>query len=195
MAERLKPLMEQGPDRIRLDRMVECIDGEEGLGPILFVLTLPVLLPLPPGVSMVAALPVLVVAPQILRGRQTLWLPHWLARRTVDHAKLIKLLQRIFPWLQRVEALVRPRFAFLTGRVGEMLAGLACTLIGVLLVLPIPFANFLPSWSLCAFSLGLTRKDGVGIIVGYGLLLLSLAVIALAVFGLDLGFNRIRSLI
>ncbi len=187
--------MGEAPDRIRLDQMVECIDGKDGLGPILFVLTLPVLLPLPPGVSMLAALPVLVVAPQILMGRKKLWLPDWLSRRTVDHAKLVKLLERIMPSLQRIEAVVRPRLGILTGRVGEMLAGLACTLIGILLVLPIPFANLLPSWSLGAFSLGLTRKDGLCVVAGYGLLLLSLAVIALAAFGLDLGIGRIRTLI
>ena len=68
----------------------------------------------------------------------------------------------------------------LTGRVGEMLAGFACTLIGVILVLPIPFANLLPSWSLGAFSLGLTRRDGACILAGYVLLAAALGVIALA---------------
>ncbi|HEX4096421.1 MAG TPA: exopolysaccharide biosynthesis protein, partial [Caulobacteraceae bacterium] len=65
MAARLKPLLRKGGERIKLCEMVERIDGDEGPGPVLFVLTLPVLLPLPPGVSMVMALPILLVAPQI----------------------------------------------------------------------------------------------------------------------------------
>ena len=186
--------MGKSEGRIRLDEMVHCIDGHEGLGPILFVLTLPVLLPLPPGVSMLAALPILVVAPQIVWGRKKLWLPDWLGRRSVERTKLVKLLKRILPPLQRIETVVRPRLGFLTGRAGEMLAGLACTLIGVILVLPIPFANLLPSWALGALALGLTRRDGLFVVGGYGLLALSLGVIALAAFGLDLGVGRLLKL-
>ena len=195
MAARLKPLQREGEDHIQLSEMVERIDGDEGPGPVLFVLTLPVLLPLPPGVSMVMALPILLVAPQIMMGRKALWLPKWLGRRKVNHAELAKVLARVLPPLERVEKMVRPRLQFLTGRAGEMLAGLACTLIGVILVLPIPFANLLPSWSLGAFSLGLTRHDGLFVVAGYGLLLAALGVIALAVFGADLGIGRLRTLI
>lgn len=195
MASRLKPLMRQQGEHIALSEMVERIDGDEGPGPVLFVLTLPVLLPLPPGVSMVMALPILLVAPQVLVGRKTLWLPDWLGKRTVKHAELVKLLGKVMPMLQKVERVVHPRLGILTGRVGEMLAGVACTLIGVILVLPIPFANLLPSWSLGAFSLGLTRRDGACILVGYGLLAAALGVIALAAFGVDMGVGRIRSLI
>jgi hypothetical protein len=195
MAARLKPLLRKGGERIKLCEMVERIDGDEGPGPVLFVLTLPVLLPLPPGVSMVMALPILLVAPQILVGRKVLWLPGWLGQRSVKHAALVKLLDRVLPPLERIETVVRPRLGFLTGRTGEMLAGVACTLIGFILVLPIPFANLLPSWSLGAFSLGLTRRDGLFIVAGYGLLIAALGVIALAVFGVHLGIGRIRALV
>ncbi len=195
MAARLKPLLHKGEERVRLSDMVTRMDGNDGLGPAIFVLTLPVLLPLPPGVSMVMALPILLVAPQILMGRKTLWLPGWLGRRSVKRAELDKLLRRVLPTLERVETAVRPRLGFLTGRSGEMLVGSACTLIGVILVLPIPFANLLPSWSLCAFSLGLTRRDGLCVLAGYGLLIAALSVIALAVFGVHLGIGGIRALI
>ncbi len=195
MAARLKPLMRKHGERIALSEMVDRIDGDEGAGPVLFVLTLPVLLPLPPGVSMVMALPILLVAPQVMVGRKKLWLPAWLGMRTIKHADLVKLLGKVMPTLQRVERVVHPRLGMLTGRVGEMLAGFACTLIGVILVLPIPFANLLPSWSLGAFSLGLTRRDGACILAGYVLLAAALGVIALAAFGVDLGVGRIRALI
>ena len=195
MVQRLAPLMDKGGDRIRLDEMVKLIDGGEGLAPILLVLTLPVLLPLPPGVSMVMALPILVVAPQILIGRRKLWLPAWLGRRSVNRAKLSKLLHRTLPTLERVESVVRPRLTILTGRVGEMLAGLACTVLGVILVLPIPFANLLPSCSIASFALGLTRRDGLMVLAGYALLIAALGLIALAAFGVDLGIGRIRALV
>ena len=173
--------------------MVARIQGEEGLGPVLFVLTLPVMLPLPPGVSMIMALPILVVAPQVVAGRRKLWLPAWLARRTVRHKGLAKLLGKLLPTLEKVERVVKPRFGALTGRAGAAVVGSACTLIGVILVLPIPFANLLPSWSLGAFSLGLTRKDGLAILAGYGLLAAALGVIALACLGADFGLDSLKA--
>ncbi len=180
------------PD-IRLDEMITRIQGDDGLGPVLFVLTLPVMLPLPPGVSMIMALPILVVAPQVMAGCRTLWLPAWLARRTVKHKGLAKLLGTLLPTLEKVEAVVKPRLGVLTGRVGAAVVGSASTLIGLILVLPIPFANLLPSWSLAAFSLGLTRKDGLAVLAGYGLLIAALGVIALGCFGVDFGLGRIRA--
>ncbi len=194
LSDRLQPLLSGQQPRVRLDEMVDRIDGGEGVGPILFVLTLPILLPLPPGVSMIMALPIMVVAPQIIVCRRRLWLPKWLAKRTVKHEKLVELLGRILPPLQRVETVVRPRLGFLTGRAGGVLVGVACTVIGVILVLPIPFANLLPSWSLGAFSLGLTRRDGVCILAGYALLGMALGVIALAAFGADFGIDQLQSL-
>jgi len=195
LADRLQPLLRADEPRIRLDEMVARIEGQEGLAPVLFVLTLPVMLPLPPGVSMVMALPILLVAPQLMANRRRLWLPDWLARRTVKQSELAKLLKRVLPTLERVEKLVRPRLAFLTGPVGAFDVGVACTVIGVILVAPLPFANLLPSWSLCAFSLGLTRRDGLFVAIGYGLLAAALAVIGLAVLGVGLGIGQLRSLV
>ena len=193
LADRLRPLLHSDKAEIRLDEMVARLEGHDGLGPVLFVLTLPVMLPLPPGVSMVMALPVLVVAPQVAAGRRKLWLPGWLARRKLKHDGLAKLLHRLLPLLEKAERVVKPRLAALTGRMGEALAGFACTLLGIILVLPIPFANLLPSWSLAALSLGLTRRDGVFVMAGYGLLFAALGVIALGCFGVDFGIGRIKA--
>jgi hypothetical protein len=195
LAERLKPLLREEPPRISLDEMVGRIDGPEGLAPILFVLTLPVMLPLPPGVSMVMAIPILLVAPQLMLGRRTLWLPDWLGRRTIKSRELARLLKRVLPTLERIETLARPRLFFLTGPVGAFDVGVASTVIGVILVAPLPFANLLPSWALCAFSLGLTRRDGVFVAAGYALLAAALAMIGLAVLGVDFGIGRLRALI
>jgi hypothetical protein len=76
IATRLQPLLSSRKPRLSLGEMVAGIDGDDGLGPVLLVLSLPLLLPLPPGVTMLLALPLLVVAPQIVVGRQRLWLPY-----------------------------------------------------------------------------------------------------------------------
>ncbi|HEY2659487.1 MAG TPA: exopolysaccharide biosynthesis protein [Caulobacteraceae bacterium] len=180
--------------RLSLDEMAAKMDGDGGLGPVLFVLTLPILLPLPPGVSMVLAAPLLMVAPQIAVGRRRLWLPKALGRQTIKRPALTKLLRRILPLLERAETVVHPRLGFLTGRIGAAMIGLACTAVALVLILPIPFANLVPALTMATFSLGLTRKDGLFVLAGYGLLAASAAVIVLGVHGFTFGLNYLKAM-
>jgi hypothetical protein len=169
--------------------MVDRIESADGPGPVLLVL------PLPPGVSMVLALPLLLVAPQIVIGRREIWLPKWLSRRTIKRAPLIKLIKRVLPPLDRAEKIVRPRLCFLTGRIGASIVGVACTIIALVLVLPIPFANLVPALALGAFSIGLTRKDGVFVLAGYGLIAVAAGVIVLGAHWLALGLGYLRQFV
>src|ERR1700744_5370253 len=118
LAARLRPLLRSRKARLTIGEMVDRIEGDGGLGPLLLVLTLPVLLPLPPGFSMVLALPLLLVAPQIVLGRREIWLPPFLARRTIKRPALVKLIGRVLPPLEQVETVVRPRLRFLTRGLG-----------------------------------------------------------------------------
>jgi hypothetical protein len=191
----LQPLLASRHARVTLGEILTRVEGEGGLGPALFVLTLPVLLPLPPGFSMVLSLPLLLVAPQIVLGRQRLWLPEVLKRQSIKHADLVKLINRIMPVLERGEAMVRPRLTFLTSGIGVRVIGVACTVIALILVLPIPFANLAPAAALGVFALGLTRKDGLLVLAGYGLLALAALVISLGVKGIVLALHHFRSLV
>src|SRR5581483_4420915 len=96
-------------ERLKLGDLMDEIEADEGPGPILFLLTMPILAPTPPGVSMILALPLLMVAPQIVVGRRRLWIPHALAGRTIKGEAFAKLVRRVVPPLNRVERLVRPR--------------------------------------------------------------------------------------
>ena len=92
----------------------------------------------------------------------------------------------------RMERFVRPRLAFLTGRIGARLVGVACTLIALVLVLPIPFANLVPALALGVLSVGLTRKDGLMVLAGYSLLFVAAAVVALGVHSVVVGVILVR---
>ena len=177
--------------RLSLGDLVAPFEGRGGLGQVLFVLALPVLVPLPPGASMVLALPLLIVAPQIVAGRDQLWLPGWLARRTFDRAAFTKPLGRVLPLLERIEALGRPRISVLTGPMGARAVGVAATLMALVLVLPIPFANLLPALALGLFALGLTRRDGLLVLGGYSLLALAGVVIDLGAQGVLMIVHRL----
>jgi hypothetical protein len=118
-----------------------------------------------------------------------------MARRSLRRADLAKVLHRVLPPLDWLEKAMRPRLGFLTGGAGSRMVGLACTLMAAILILPIPFANLAPALALGFFSLGLTRKDGVLVLVGYALLALTFAVIALGVHGIVLGLHYLRAML
>jgi len=195
LAASLQPLLRARKPVLSVGEMIGRIESGDGPGPILFVLTVPVLMPLPPGVSMLLALPLLIVAPQILAGRRKLWIPAALSRRTIKREDLVKLLHRVLPTLKRCESLARPRLRFLTGWLGARLVGLACTVIAIVLVLPIPFANFLPALAMTLLAIGLSRRDGLMVLAGYGLIIAAGVVIALGVHGASLGLTRLRAMI
>jgi hypothetical protein len=190
----LKPLLRMRKAEISVGELVERLEDADGPGPVLFALTLPVMLPMPPGVSMVLALPLLMVAPQIVLGRRELWMPQFLSRRTIKRKELVKLLHRVLPTLEKFEKLVKPRLTFLTGRTGARMVGAACSLIALVLVLPIPFANLVPSIAMGMFALGLTRRDGLLVLAGYGLIVIAAMVIALGVHGFRIGIGHLHGL-
>jgi hypothetical protein len=190
----LKPLLRMRKQTLSVGELLERLEDEDGPGPVLFALTLPVLMPMPPGVSMVLALPLLMVAPQLVLGRQRLWMPKALSKRTIKRKDMVGLLHRVMPSLERFEKLSRPRLAFLTGRSGTRLVGIACSLIALVLVLPIPFANLVPSMACGVFAMGLTRRDGLLILAGYALIVLAVVVVALGVHGFRIGLGHIQGL-
>ena len=69
--------------------------------------------------------------------------------------------------------------------------GVVSTLIVMVLVLPIPFANLLPALTLALFALGLTRRDGLLVLGGYALVGLAVAVIGLGARGVLMLVHRL----
>ena len=66
--------------------------------------------------------------------------------------------------------------------------GLICTLLALVLILPIPLGNLAPALCIGAFALALFQRDGVIALVGYlmasvslGLLILSAGAVSLAI--------------
>lgn len=194
LAASLRPFLRLRRDELTLGEMLDRVEGHDGPGPVLFILTLPVLLPLPPGFSMVLALPLLLVAPQVILGRERVWLPRFLRERSIKREALVKVIRRVLSPVEKIETVVRPRLGFLTGRIGSALVGVACTILAVVLVLPIPFANLAPSIAMGLFSVGLTRKDGLFVLAGYGVMVLAACLIALGVHGFGVGLRDLRSL-
>lgn len=154
-------------EQIRLADITEGL-GKRSFGLLLLLLALPHAIPLPaiPGMSTLLALPLILVALQMLMGMPAPWLPGWLAEKPVRRQTLTAVLDRSLPWLERIERGLHPRLLVVSGRVGERVLGACCLLLACVIAMPIPFGNWLPGMGITLMALGLIERDGLVIVVG-----------------------------
>lgn len=153
--------------------------GDRAFGALMFVFAAPVALPMPPGVSAILGAPLLFITSQLMIGRRTLWLPKALADRTMSRADYAGLVEKLMPYLTRIESRLRPRMTFLYNRWLDGLTGFVCLALAIVVFLPIPFGNMLPALAIAAFGLGIAERDGLLGAVGGLVSAISLAVLAL----------------
>ena len=154
--------------------------GGRAIGALLFVLGLACALPLPPGATTVLGLPLLALAAQLTLGASQPWLPERLKARPIPAEGLRRGLARAVPWLQRVEAVSRPRLGVMFGPVGQRVIGGVCTILAVVLILPIPLGNMLPALAVSTLSFSLIQRDGVIALLGHAAAGASAGVLAVA---------------
>ena len=157
--------------------------GDRALGALLFVFAFPNVLPMPPGVSAILGAPLVFLAAQLLVGRAP-WLPALVAERSMPHAEFAMLVRRVVPWLQRAERMLRPRLTWLTLPPMEYAIGAVCLLLALVLVLPIPLGNMLPSLAICLLALGILERDGLWVLAGLATALVSAVLVSGVLYAL-----------
>lgn len=146
--------------------------GRRSFGPFLLVIGLFAISPatIIPGMTWLAAALTLLIAGQMLFGLRRIWLPRWACRAKAPRALVRAGLNEARGWSRGVDALLRPRLAFLSQPPFVNLIALCC--IGAALVtFPlgfIPFAPLAPGLAVVLFGLGMTARDGVWLLGGLG---------------------------
>lgn len=160
--------------------------GRRSFGPLLLlggiIMVMPVVGDIP-GVPVLLGLYVVLVAGQLLFGRDHFWLPQWLLRRSVRSEKMKHAVRK---WLRRparfVDRFLRHRLGNFTGSAGTRAIAIAC----VLLALSTPIAEFIPfsangvGAAIALFGLALIAHDGVMALIGWIVLV---ATVTLAGYG------------
>jgi hypothetical protein len=99
-------------------------------------------------------------------GRQEPWLPAFMRRQSFDSETFSKIVGYAVHYLSKIEAWLKPRWNFLTTNRIERFIGVYMTLLTIVLLVPVPFGNALPSLGLAIIAAGLLEKDGLAILVG-----------------------------
>lgn len=187
LSDELESLLALEPGRpLALRRIVEHLHFR-GLPALIVLLCVPFLFPVAiPGLSIPFGLAIALCGLRLGIGLG-LWMPDFLLRREVSPELLRKLVGGAVKFYRRVEKLVRPRMHFLQRWPGMLnLLGFMIMTGGLLLSLPIPppfpLTNTIPGFAVIFMALGMMERDGVCILIGYGLALLGLAYFALIAF-------------
>lgn len=190
LSEVLRGICADRADEISIGEIVDSF-GRRAFGALLFVLAIPNVLPLPPGSSTVLGSPLALLSPQVAVGGRSPWLPRFVRKRGVKAEALRKVFDRVLPTLERIEHWSKPRLHVLFGPIGDRIIGVICTLLAVVLILPIPLGNLLPAATIGAFGLALFQRDGVIALVGYLGATVSFGLMVLGASALHLAVRRL----
>ncbi|KTD36506.1 proton transporter [Legionella nautarum] len=153
---------------ITYEELVRSI-GPQAYGLIIILFALPSALPISvvPGISFIFGLPIVFIALHIIIAKPNLWLPTRLANRKIETKKLATVINKTLPYLVSIEHLLKPRWLFFTSSAMERLHGVVLLGLSFLLLLPIPFSNFIFASIIILFGLGISEEDGLVIVLAY----------------------------
>ena len=170
--------------------------GESGLLLLCAFLSLPFLFPVSiPGVSTVFGAGIVLISAAITLNRLP-WLPQKVADRRLESGKLRPVLERGVKFLGKFDRFFKPRMTGLTsGAVMNRVNGLVLMGAGVLLMAPlglIPFSNTLPGVAILLLAAGISQRDGLVVLAGYGMVVMTIvyfAGLALLAYSAGQSFN------
>ena len=173
----------EGKDKVRLGDVHEAI-GERAFGPMLLVTGLAALTPLGviPGLPTAFAVVVVLIAGQIVIGRDRFWIPGKLRDRRIGADRLTKAVRWARKPARVVDRIVRPRLSVFTKAGFTRAVALICVVIAF--AIPplelLPFAVIAPASAITAFGLGLTARDGLLVLIALIASAISLGLLTLA---------------
>lgn len=186
----------------RAPRLAELVSGAEGtvtLGSLLdeleeraygatyLLLAVPNLFPIPvPGSTTLFGAALVFVGVQELAGREAPWVPERVRQISLSRATLTRALGRIDRHLPHPS----PRWQLAPHAALTRLNAVAVIVLGLVLALPVPFANALPALAICALGAGMLAEDARTIALGW-LLAFATAAIVGGVAGGLYGLGRL----
>jgi hypothetical protein len=159
----LSELAAQGNrDTIDLGTIVDAL-SDRSFGVLIILFALPnTIFP----VAWVLGTPILLFAVQMAIGKHRPWLPEFMRRQGFSRETFANIVSYVVKYLSKIEAFLKPRWGFLTVGIMDRIIGIYMTFLTIVLLVPVPFGNALPSFGLAIMAAGLLEEDGLAIIVG-----------------------------
>jgi hypothetical protein len=131
------------------------------------IFALPSCLPMPPGIPTICGIALVIIALNLIAMRRRLWLPRAIAGKTVARADIERVVAWATPLMRRLERSCRPRLPVVTESVGKVIVGVVILVLGLVMILPIPFVgNMPPAFAAAVIAIGMTEQDGLIVLIG-----------------------------
>ncbi|MBY3175880.1 exopolysaccharide biosynthesis protein [Rhizobium leguminosarum] len=173
---------DQSRERISIGDLFDTM-GDRAISALMLIFALPNAFPTPPGTSAVLGAPLVFLAAQLTFGLKP-WLPKVIADRSMRREDFETIVGRIHRWLAWAERMLKPRLAIFAEPPAEYLAGAACLLLSIVLLLPVPLGNILPAVTISVFAFGILGRDGLFALIGFVMTAVSLIVAGGVIYGL-----------
>jgi hypothetical protein len=166
------------PERLRMQRpkMQEILDAldDDAVALTLIVFSLPAIVPTPgvPAGLLFGSL-LIFIGLQMSFGIHPIRIPPGLSGLQIDRTTLKRIIDRAVPHLEKSQRWIRPRLDGFVTPGSTRGIGLVICMMGLLIALPIPFGNTLPGLAVLLLAIGLGQKDGVAVLAGLGLAVIS----------------------
>jgi len=184
-------------EQVTLDHILLAFH-ERGIGILLLLFAAPMALPVPvpPGINIALATPLLLLTAQQALGAHTVWLPKKMRARSFTVERLQKLLSGIIPLLRKIEFFTRPRLGWITRGPVSRFFGALGVIMALSVCIPLPLTNTLPSLGIALMAIGIGMRDGLAVICGavIGISWIAILSFALLTFGPE-GFEILKSAI
>jgi hypothetical protein len=142
--------------------------SERGFSLTIAILVLPFLFPMPPGLTGPFAGACLLLSVQMVLGRRSPWLPKKIANYKFPRLFAQTLLQNLRRVTKVLEKITRPRLM----KIAEnpliwRLNGLCISWLAILLILPVPLTNPIPTLGILLLAVANIESDGLLMCVSY----------------------------
>lgn len=114
-----------------------------------------------PFVSTFSGLLVAFIGIQLILGFSRLYLPNKMLDYQLSAKRVRSALTVFSKKVITLEKFIRPRWHFTEAPIIDRFNGIIIMLLGIIIALPIPFANFGPALIIIIMALGLLERDGV----------------------------------
>lgn len=161
-------------DSIRVGEVVEHL-GHKSFASLMLIFALISTSPASgiPGITAIVAFLVFILAAQMIVGRDCVWLPRFVTKRSMSTDKLCKGIGWLRKPVHFVERFLRPRMTFLVHRPWIVLP--LVLILALTIVMPfleaIPTSGSIASAVIALFAAGLLTRDGGLVMISFGLLL------------------------
>lgn len=186
-------------EHVSFDDLLEALH-ERGFGFLLLIFSVPMALPVPvpPGINVMLALPLILLTAQQTLGRHTIWMPGWVRRKKIKRDTMNAVIRAVKPWLAKIEVLVKPRLEQMTRGLVSHLIGFFGLIMALSICVPLPMTNTVPSLGIALMAVGVIMRDGLAVIAGaltgiLWIVALSAIIIFLGTEGIDIARDMIKS--